>query len=447
VELVCGARRESNVMATMNKFAKRLLVGLLLGCSLSAQQRPPALLTQLEAEFLNKTFAAKIEFGNANEGVLVGYHIYLVDTEVYPDGRLQYHSTLLEVERGYNENLLARDYQLPSRYLTLSNRTLWGFKVGTVFRVVKVELKDDRVELTLRSSVGDAHAKLKLMMGKNFQKTTTPGAVIDFAGRSIVIARLERAKQLTADYPPLMDRVTALSIPLPADAVATSRLERAQQLREALQAVVSNRTEYAAASKSPAPTDQLTDRVRELDTQIPRLQEAVQKERVGTLKASYDVAQIDAAQLKAGAGIGAAKTLAEWQQQTEALKQWDANVRERARLREQLAAAGESVDPVDTDGELNAIDTRRAALASDRRRLELASLNVEYGNLERRRIALLDAYTRAFGTAGERESAARLIDHLRAMQTNRMAAQQAGAAGAAAQIDVLGREITRIRRQ
>jgi hypothetical protein len=64
----------------------------------------------------------------------------------------------------------------------------------------------------------------------------------------------------------------------------------------------------------------------------------------------------------------------------------------------------------------------------------------------RKRVELLDAYTRAFGTPRQGAEADKLVAHLRQMRENRLAAQKKGGAQAAAQAASLAAEIEKTRR-
>jgi hypothetical protein len=348
--------------------------------------------------------------------------------------------------------------------------------------------------------------------------------------RELECDRLGRptTKELISEFSGLSDRIAALSAAPSEETTAAARSARAQELRAALQSIIHNRNEYAAASKTVLATDEYTIRLRELEEQIPRLEEQARSEHRQALKTTYDAIVDEAKQLRARAGSQPARTLADWKQQSEALTQWEANVRERTRVRQQVTSSGESVDAFDAEAELKAIESRRAAIAQDPQRIELAQLkadlkelerragsqpartladwkqqgealtqweanvrermrvsqhltnagesveafdaeaelkaiegrrrailqdlerielarlNAEFKELEGRKIGLLDAYTRAFGTPAQRDSASRLLEHLRTMQANRIAAQEAGQTDAAGQIAQISKQIERI---
>jgi hypothetical protein len=362
----------------------------------------------------------------------------LVDTEVYPDGSIHY-----LVRTGYVEpygNMFARSYRTGPGALTVS------FPIGSRLMVTTIEIMDDRIELWLKGGGELGYGKLKFMFGKGFQKNTSFDTVKAFIGRVAVTERLARAQISVAEFSALSDRVVALTIPPSGGTTATARLAHAQELRVVLRQIIANRTIYAVASNTAFDIEQYATRLREVEEQIRRLEEDSKREQVQALRTAYDAIVDEAKQLRATAGSQPAHTLADWKQQGEALTQWEANVRERTRIRRQVTSAGESVEAFDAEAELKAIESRRGAIEQDRQRIELAQLNADFKGLERRKIALLDAYTRAFGTPAQADSTSRLIDHLRTMQANRMAAQKAGQTGTAGQIAQINKEIERFRR-
>ena len=406
----------------------------------AAAQPAPKLINHVEADFLGQVVFPRVTVASfIRDRDLQGRVITrLVDTEVYPSGEIQYLVRVGNVE-AYG-NLFARSYRTSLGLVTQT------YPAGTRMPVAKVEVMDDRVELWLQPP-GELHyGKLKFMFGKGFQKTSSTDAVMTFIGRNAPTLRMATLERLASGFGELSARVTSLRTPAVGETTAVAKLERLTTLRSVLNLVVQNRMEYAAASRTATATAQYEAQIAEVDGQLAGLSEAVKKEEQQTLRTNFASLSENSRELRIKAGAQPARNIGEWTQQADALAQWEANLRERLSLRGKAAASSTPLDAFDPDGESRAIELRRKALAQDRQQLELLQINSDFKDMERRKTTLLDAYPRAFGTSTQRDAAAKLIDHLRAMQVNRNAAQKAGSAAAAAQIAQLAREIERIRR-
>jgi len=133
--------------------------GILVACSLAltiffnqqAHAKDKVLKGELEHLLSDKTMVSKIIFGG--KGTPREYQMdYPVNTLVYPDsGGVTY-----RVEWGVMRTEIGTQEMLRS------------FDRGTSFHVSGIDLKDDRLELKLKSGSGDS-AKLKLMLGAGWQ--------------------------------------------------------------------------------------------------------------------------------------------------------------------------------------------------------------------------------------------------------------------------------------
>lgn len=154
---------------------------------------------------------------------------------------------------------------------------------------------------------------------------------------------------------------------------------------------------------------------------------------------------------KQRAAIGQAPaSLAEWERKREALGEYRRVLAERQALFGQLQAGGQTPPAAELERlkeELNYADSVERLLAGQRQKLQLAQIDANYRDMERKRAQLLDAYTRAFGSAQERPALQTLISHLERMLENRTAAEGLGEGAAAAQASRLRTEIDKLKKR
>jgi t-SNARE complex subunit (syntaxin) len=145
---------------------------------------------------------------------------------------------------------------------------------------------------------------------------------------------------------------------------------------------------------------------------------------------------------------GKPTSLKEWEQQMSSLKQLQETLDRRQELSRSLESAGGSPSPDEQATlrqDVQETDKLRDALASQRKVLELADLDTQYRDMERKKGQLYDSYTRAFGTAKQGAEAQRVRTHLQQMYENRVAAQKMGSAKASQQAAGILKEIQRIK--
>lgn len=133
----------------------------------------------LEKLIANRTFQTKVRLGNAllsdsSPGVSRGF----VDTVVYPDGRVLFSlvDTIFSVYRTTPDDVsrLCRPNRgvawVPGNFGSIVERfTLCEIESGTLVRVVGIVIRGNRLELEL--SAGGDYARLKFMLGKDWQRT------------------------------------------------------------------------------------------------------------------------------------------------------------------------------------------------------------------------------------------------------------------------------------
>jgi hypothetical protein len=172
--------------------------------SLQKPTRQPLTRSQLQEQFGRKTFQTKIAIGNAlvnndhnfrsSSGQYVtGVSRGLVDTNVYPDGGVFYNltSTTFGVFiTAYDVSPLCgpnrSDAWVPGDWgNALQNVSLCEIKTGSDVSIVRLALKSDRLDLEL--SAQGVYAKLKVLLGKDWQKTMDLDGVKDALSRVLTI--------------------------------------------------------------------------------------------------------------------------------------------------------------------------------------------------------------------------------------------------------------------
>jgi len=414
------------------------------------QKRPVSLLAQLEAEFQGQQFITKIvvasEFkphaGRPVSGwVSVGpVSALVVDTELERDGTLRYLVPMRQAG-----TILTSSFSITPEEISRA------IPPGTRVAVTKVELKDDRVELSL-SGPNEVHGKLKIMLDDRFQRSMSLDDVLVFVGRALRIDRLERIQTLVMEYKALVDKLSAFEAAWAAATSATGRLNHAKDVQAILQVLVDSETEYAKLRRTTrAPiADEYERRLQEVSAQIPALDMEARKERLAELHARLAAAGEEAKEIRLRVGSPAPKNRAEWNDRAAALERWEANLAGREELLKQVAAEGDTTAAAAQAGlaeERHQLVGQRDALAQDQRRVDLTELDSEYRALDRQRVHLLDAYTRVFGSATQAQAADALLTHLQRMQENRLAAQKLGSSTAPAQAAKIKAEMDRIRRR
>jgi len=434
----------------MNGRVTLLLLLLLLAFPVAAKERASPLLTQLEAEFKGNEFTTKVVLANfwRYQAPDFGRELTrLIDTEISPSGSIKY-----LVRRGHVEpyDVLASPFYIRPDKITSQ------LPVGARVRVTKVELKDDRIELWLNGSEGrvsaNQYAKLKLMLGKGFEKSYDLEAVLSIITRALRLERFERLQTLKAEYPQLKEKLaTAEGRYKAAQGDARSRLQTAQQFRNVLQELVKNRTDYDSLiqAASDPERDQYARQAADLEETIQALDQEAKKQRAEEIKKTLSVEAEEAGQIKAQLQRKPG-SLSEWEQQNAALARWEELLHHRQTLHSELAETGE-VAPASETAALQQgfeeIQTLRAGLEGQRQALRLAELDNQYREMDRQRRQLMDAYTRAFGTPRQRPAGEKLYIHLHQMNENRTEAQHLGSEQAAGQAAGLQKEMDRVQRQ
>lgn len=262
----------------MNRRVTCLLLLFLLPSPVWAKKPTSLLLAQLETEFAGKEFITKVTFGNS---IQVFYadgtsEKRLIDTEISPDGTIKY-----LVRRGLS--LIGRR---SGNFYVEQHKIDSTVAVGSRVRVLKVEMKDDRIELLL-SAANEAYAKLKVMLGESFETSYNLDAVLGIVSGALRVERFERLQAVRSQYDQLKEKLaTAEGRYKAAQGDARSRLQAAQQFQNVLQELVKNRADYDSLTQtaSDPESDQYVRQIAELDKSIQALDQEARNQRAEEIR-------------------------------------------------------------------------------------------------------------------------------------------------------------------
>ncbi len=403
----------------------------------AAPDNKDVLAKQVAAEVSDRTFITKINFGNAVFTRATRY-FHLLDTEVQPGGSTRFQMRFT----GFDQQLLS------NRYSDTDSARVYSVPAGSSVRVVKIESKDDRLELFLATVPSGAYAKLKLMLGKDWDRKYDLDAILMLAAYALKIDRFEQRYVLEERYAKLTQSLAKARDEAAASTTGVDRLERNEALHASLDEAVRNREQLAALTKKPAAgADALKTEFRLVADRLPQLRSAAAAERVANAKAALESLTNEGGDLRRRATSGG-KTLADWQARHDAATRWVTNVRKRQEVLRTLSSLDVgTVEEAPLAAELRTAEAQIASLDMERAQIQLTELRAVYTSMRQKRLQLIDAYTRAYGTGQQRPAAQQLLVHLQRMYENRMAAAKLGDAKATAEAATLQREIERLRRQ
>lgn len=423
------------------RFVAVLFVVAVVVSTAAAQKEPSTLQSRLESEFLGKPFLTKVRLGayvRYYHSGLRGNCTRLIDTEVSSDGTVDY-----QVRRGCLEgDFLARNYYIRPDAMTGTHQ------FGSQVWVWKLELNGDRIEFWLRSDPNSnsvqAYAKLKFMFGKGYQSWDYD-TVLDQVARALKIESYERALALKAEFADLSSQLAeAESNHQSQSASVSERLEAATRLADLLHRLAENRSAYKSLGRDGANPEEYLRRVRELESEIRGLEYRARQEKADEIRQYLQRETAQANQLKRELQAPAPTTLSEWEIRLEILSQYKQVLLQQRALMTVLRELGEPVSPAEwteLEENLEWSEDTGTQLMQVRASLELEDLNRKFRTMERERVRLLDAYTRAFNTRQEQPALEALLVHLRRMLDNRLAAEELGTETASGQAAQLRKEI------
>jgi hypothetical protein len=409
--------------------------------------------SRLEADLLKKSFRTKIRLGN----YVTYYHSglgrncnRLIDTEFSPNGTIQYQARkgCFSTTGGIEGDLFSPNFYVDPSKITRA------MPEGTNVWVGKIDVKDNRIEVWLTSTVNaatiDSYAKIKFMLGNGYQNWEYE-TLIGVLSRALYIEAYERIATLNAQYERLQTQLASAETRYQAAAglSATVKLDAARDLSNTLRHIIENRSAYISTGRSDTNSPRYTDRASALDTEIAKLETESRRERAQQARAQLLVSNSQAAKLKTLLQ-GKPSTLADWQHLSQTLDEYRRLLYEQQTLHQAIAGSGDTVSPTELaqlQQDFRDAEAMGQSLSRDRQQLQVAQLNAEYRELERKRIQLLDSYTKAFGSAQERPALQALIAHLERMYDNRMSAQQLGNTAASSQAVHLRSEIDKFKKR
>jgi hypothetical protein len=389
--------------------------------ALHAEKSSP-LLTNLNSEFLGKSFQTKLKVGSNATGLTDSSNEqrHLIDTEVDINGDVKY---------------LARGLWPPLRIS--QDRVTALFAPGTPLWVWKIELKDDRIEFSLSSSETThtvaTYAKLKFMLGKGYESWDY-GRIEAIIANSLRIEHLEKLAQLKADYTDLkrqLEAAKSTDSSVPAKDL-DGQISSKQHLQVLYEKLVANRLEIASMGQSDTESATFRKEADAIRIDVAHLQEQRKSQRRAELAANATAVKEQYVSLKQRISTTPSNKLHLQHRQDDiaAAKKILGDLKSNYT---QQQALGFLVPPSDLswlDTESKTLDSLLADVPNMEARLNLNALEVQYKAMEQKRTALQAAYMKAAGTPDQTAAADALKKHLRLMYDNRIAAEHAGSKGA-----------------
>lgn len=413
----------------------------------AADKKSEELEARLNSEFVGKSYTTKIllgSFASYYDSALRKDCHRLIDTEFSNDGSIRFLA-----RRGCLEgDLLAPPFYVRPDAMTgvrQPKTTVW---------VRKIELKDNRIEFWLSSDPASntvaTYAKIKFMLGKGYQDKEYKTLVSTFA-RAIRVESYERILSLETEHATLTNRLNATEARYrAASRRGSDKLQVVKDLRDVLEKLAQNRLAYTAAGGTNNDGTDYLGRTKAVDREIAILEEEVRTEAIQKLRVRLQATASEAGRIKAILQSEPPTSMPEWQRRSEALTSYRRLLEEWRTLYGDLQSGGESV-PV-PDLEKLQQETQEATQYGDAlerclQRVQLVQLNTEYKEMGQRRVQLLGAYTKAFGTTQERPALQELIAHLVRMRSNREEASKWGSTTAVNEAAQLEREIEKLRKR
>jgi hypothetical protein len=419
-----------------------MLKVLLILCvaAASAAAAPPKKNPDVEqavkSELVGKTFATKILVGSyipACSRSGRNNAVKMVDTELSPDGAIKYYARancfypggfILDATRAY-----VSEGELSGKILP-----------GTSVWVRGVDFKEDRIEIGLstnKNNAAEGSGKIKYMLGASY-RTLSEDELMEAINHGIQIPAYEKLDQLKTEFEVLRVNLQEIESRYNAPGgTPVSKLADAIALRQVLEKLQKNRTEFAAMGKSDPQAGVYSEKLSALVPEITRLTEEEHKERVAHVRDQLQAQFTELSEIQTQIRQKPPSSLAEWQQRSDSLARYSTLLGERQKLLDGLQNENEAPSPEDVkymnDSRVE-VETGQKALELEHQQLELADLTSQYDQLTKKHTQMLDLYSRAFGTAKERAALQDLIAVLGQMVTNRDRAAKLGDKTAATQL-------------
>lgn len=409
---------------------RRAFIFIFIGSSLFAlaKDAPSPLLSQLQAELLNKQFPIKRLIGGATQETVI-------DTEFYSDGSVRYLARRLLLSAG-------KSLYVPPEALTLS------YPPGNNARVQKIELKDDRIEFLLAAGPSQTYAKIKLMFGKTEVRNATFFDAMRRLGLVLSIPRAEQLINLTSEFDQLTEQLSAAKQRVAGAVDAVAKEAALLDEKSSLNLLARNRASYWSAAQMAGSPPNYQSELQSVEANLQTVHPqalGIERQRI---RDSLDANRRDSAGLRQDLQRGAPATQAEWDRRSTQLAQFKSLIDARTALIPKLESLGDSPGPdvrSEIAGDQKAADSIGRALEGQRQQLQVNEINRTFAAMEKQRAQLEKAYLDSFGTAKERPSLQALLAHLQIMRDNRAAAEQLNVPGVAAQVAEIDKRLTAYR--
>lgn len=401
----------------------------------------PAELTQ---QFVGKTFQLKTRIGSyMDAGAMQNGQqcLRLIDTEYRPDGSIRYQG-----RRGCfsaNGDLVGELFS--SNFYVEPDRLTAFLGAGTNVSVVKLESKEDRIEFWLNAvpNTGTvaSYGKLKLFIPKG----SSTEEVLAAAANIFRIERYERMAVLESDYQQLTyslqnqrTRYTQMLDPM-------AKIALAREIQTTYRNITENRRNFVAAGGKTT-VNGYQPEIEALDRDIAGLEGAAREQRVQQLQAQFQANHTQRAELLNQLQQPITNN-ADLDRRLELAKRYRDLLQSGQDFLNQMAHEGKPLaggaEEVAADREvLNRVTSQ---FGSDRKRLQLAQLNNEYHEMEKRRIKLIGAYTQSAGTPQQGAALNAVMAELQSMIRNRNAAKDLGYAAAVKQVAQIEAELASLK--
>jgi len=360
-------------------------------------------------------------------------HYAYVDTGFYEDGTVVYH--VLDSKNGTS-------YFVKLYVIKDTTKVL---QPGSMIQVDwKISYLPDRIEIGWHSSSGSDKRGFISVMLSHGHETWPVDRIVNSLNKIITIPAIAEYESLRGE---LVNAESKYNVP---GGTADFRLANAIAIRQVLEKLQKNRAEYIAMGMTDPQAGIFSDKLNALMPQIARLTEEARKDRVEQLRNQLQAQLPEISEVQNQVRQKPPSSLAEWHQRSESLARYTTLLDERQRLFAKLHEDNEAPSPDDmkTLNDSRAeIGTVNQALEQSHRRLQLADLNSQYGQLTKKRAQKLDAYTRAFGTNKERAALQDLNAVLGQIVTNREQAAALGDKTAATQLTQCRAEAAKYRRK
>jgi len=425
-----------------------MLMVLLLLCAAAAPTAAAAPKKNANVEqavrsaLVNKAFNTKILVGsyipcplleqNHTQVMYRNDAIEPVDTELSPDGSIWYYARANCFYPGGMYFNSAKGH-VPAIFSS-------AIQSGTSVWVRSVDFKDDRIEITVsanNSNAAEGSGKIKYMVGKNY-RTWSADEVMEAIAKGIRIPAYEQQEQLKTQFEALrVNLVQAENKYTASGGTADSRLANAIALKQVLEQLQQNRAAYTAMGKTDPQVEKYSEKLGALGPEIAKLTDEARKDRVAQVRGQLQAQLQQLSVIQSQVRQKPPSTLAEWRHRSESLDKYSALLDARQKLFDRLQSENETPSPDDVR---NLIESRaeipvvRASLQNQQQQIELADLTAQYHGLTKERGQILDAYSRAFGTANEKAKLQQLIAVIDQIVANRGRAVALGDKTAATQL-------------